>query len=251
MNMKDKTVLITGAGRGIGLGIATAFAKEGANIAITDIVEANLKDASAKLEKLGVKVLPLVVDGADENAVSQGIDKVVETFGGLDVLINNAQASKSGVMLVDHSKADFDLAINTGLYATFFFMRAAFPHLKATKGSVINFASGAGINGRLGQSSYAASKEGIRGLTRVAANEWGEFGIRANVVCPLVKTEALAQWEKDYPEIYEKTIQGIPLRRFGDAEKDIGRVCVFLASDDASYISGETISLQGASGMRP
>ncbi|MEG2658282.1 MAG: SDR family NAD(P)-dependent oxidoreductase [Clostridiales bacterium] len=251
MNMKDKTVLITGAGRGIGLGIATAFAKEGANIAITDIVEANLKDASAKLEKLGVKVLPLVVDGADENAVSQGIDKVVETFGGLDVLINNAQASKSGVMLVDHSKADFDLAINTGLYATFFFMRAAFPHLKATKGSVINFASGAGINGRLGQSSYAASKEGIRGLTRVAANEWGEFGIRANVVCPLVKTEALAQWEKDYPEIYEKTIQGIPLRRFGDAEKDIGRVCVFLASEDASYISGETISLQGASGMRP
>ncbi|MEG1495791.1 MAG: SDR family NAD(P)-dependent oxidoreductase [Clostridiales bacterium] len=251
MNMKDKTVLITGAGRGIGLGIATAFAKEGANIAITDIVEANLKDASAKLEKLGVKVLPLVVDGADENAVSQGIDKVVETFGGLDVLINNAQASKSGVMLVDHTKADFDLAINTGLYATFFFMRAAFPHLKATKGSVINFASGAGINGRLGQSSYAASKEGIRGLTRVAANEWGEFGIRANVVCPLVKTEALAQWEKDYPEIYEKTIQGIPLRRFGDAEKDIGRVCVFLASDDASYISGETISLQGASGMRP
>ena len=167
------------------------------------------------------------------------------------MLINNAQASKSGVMLADHTREDFDLAINSGLYATFFMMRAAFPYLKETRGSVINFASGAGLAGRLGQASYAAAKEGIRGLSRVAETEWGEFGINVNVVCPLVETEQLRKWKEEYPDVYAKTIKGVPLGRFGDAEKDIGRTCVFLASEDASYISGETITLQGGSGLRP
>ena len=94
-------------------------------------------------------------------------------------------------------------------------------------------------------------KEGIRGLTRVAATEWGPDGININIVCPLVMTEQLEQWREEYPEIYDKTIQGIPLQRFGDSEKDIGGTCLFLASDAASYISGETLTLQGGSGLRP
>ena len=126
-----------------------------------------------------------------EEQVAGVIAKAAETFGRIDVLINNAQASKSGVLLVDHSKEDFDLAINSGLYAAFFYMKHAYPYLKATQGSVINFASGAGISGRLGQSSYAAAKEGIRGMTRVAANEWGPDNINCNVVCPLVMTAQL------------------------------------------------------------
>lgn len=130
-------------------------------------------------------------------------------------------------------------------------MKFTHPYLKETKGSVINFASGAGLFGRDGQSSYAAAKEGIRGLTRVAATEWGPDGININIVCPLVMTEQLEQWREEYPEIYDKTIQGIPLQRFGDAEKDIGGTCLFLASDAASYISGETLTLQGGSGLRP
>ena len=123
--------------------------------------------------------------------------------------------------------------------------------MKESKGSVINFASGAGLFGKLGQSSYAAAKEGIRGLSRVAAAEWGPDGIRVNVVCPLAMTESLEQWRGAYPDLFAKTIQGIPLGRFADPEKDIGRVCVFLASDDASYVTGETITLQGGSGLRP
>lgn len=179
------------------------------------------------------------------------VKKAVEKFGHIDTLVNNAQVSKSGVMLADHTKEDFDLAVYSGLYAVFFYMRTCYPYLKESKGSVINFASGAGLFGKLGQSSYAAAKEGIRGLSRVAAAEWGPDGINVNVICPLAMTESLEQWKQAYPDLYDKTIQGIPLGHFADPENDIGKVCVFLASDDASYITGETITLQGGSGLRP
>lgn len=236
----------------IGFGIATAFAKAKSNLVITGRTESTLLKAKEELEdKYGVKVLAITADGGYEDQVKGAIDKVVEEFGRIDVLINNAQASKSGLKLIEHTKEDFDLAINSGLYAVFNFMKFAHPYLKETKGSVINFASGAGLFGRDGQSSYAAAKEGIRGLTRVAATEWGPDGININIVCPLVMTEQLEQWREEYPEIYDKTIQGIPLQRFGDAEKDIGGTCLFLASDAASYISGETLTLQGGSGLRP
>lgn len=250
--VKDKVVIITGGGRGIGFGISTAFAKEGAKLVLTGRTQSTLDKARESLERdFGVEVLTVSADGADEGAIQNVIDKTIERFGRIDCIINNAQTSKSGVMLADHSKEDFDLAVYSGLYATFFYMRAAFPHLKETKGSVINFASGAGLFGRPGQASYAAAKEGIRGMSRVAATEWAEFGVNVNVVCPLAMTETLAQWKEQYPEVYAKTIQGIPMGRFADPEKDIGRVCVFLASDDASYITGETITLQGGSGLRP
>lgn len=250
--MSGKVTIITGGGKGIGFGIATAFAKAKSNLVITCRTESTLLKAKEELEdKYGVKVLAITADGGYEDQVKGAIDKVVEEFGRIDVLINNAQASKSGLKLIEHIKEDFDLAINSGLYAVFNFMKFAHPYLKETKGSVINFASGAGLFGRDGQSSYAAAKEGIRGLTRVAATEWGPDGININIVCPLVMTEQLEQWREEYPEIYDKTIQGIPLQRFGDAEKDIGGTCLFLASDAASYISGETLTLQGGSGLRP
>jgi len=252
--MQGKTVIITGGGKGggIGYGISTAFAKEGANLVITGRNQKKMDDAKEELERLyGVKVLCCQADGGDEEQVKGVISKTVETFGAIHVLINNAQNSASGVMLADHTKEDFDRAIYSGLYAVFFFMKHAFPYLKETKGSVINFASGAGLFGKPGQSSYAAAKEGIRGLTRVAATEWGPFGINCNVICPLVMTSALEQWKQAYPEVYQQTIKGIPAGRFGDAEKDIGGTCLFLASEAAKYISGETITMQGGSGLRP
>lgn len=250
--LDGKTAIITGGGKGIGFGLARAFAKEGANLVLTGRTESRLVNAKEVLEKdFGIEVLPIVADGADENAIKNVVNKTVEKFGKIDALVNNAQVSKSGVMLKDHTKEDFDLAIYSGLYATFLYMRECYPYLKESKGSVINFASGAGLFGKLGQSSYAAAKEGIRGLSRVAAAEWGPDGINVNVVCPLAMTESLEQWKEAYPDLFEKTIQGIPLGRFADPENDIGRVCVFLASDDAGYVTGETITLQGGSGLRP
>lgn len=252
MNDEKKVVLVTGGGKGIGLGIATAFAKEGYNVVITGRTQSTLEKTKKELEdNYDVEVLAIVADGGKEDQVKNAIKETIDTFGRLDALVNNAQASKSGLKLEEHTTEDFALAINSGLYGTFYFMREAFPYLKETQGSIINFASGAGLAGRAGQSSYAASKEGIRGMSRVAANEWGEYGINVNVVCPLVMTPQLEQWREDYPELYDQTIQSIPMKRFGDAEKDIGRVCVFLASDDASYMSGETIALQGGGALRP
>lgn len=250
--LQDNVTIITGGGKGIGFGMASAFAREGSNIVITGRNESRLAEAKKKLEEeYGVKVLAMVADGADENKIKEVIAKTIETFGKINTLINNAQASKSGLSLVEHTKEDFDLAINSGLYAAFFYMREAYPYLKESKGSVINFASGAGMYGKPGQSSYGAAKEGIRGLSRVAATEWGPDGIRVNMIAPLAMTESLKEWKDNYPELFEKTIQGIPLGRFADPMQDIGRVAVFLASDDASYITGETITLQGGSGLRP
>lgn len=244
--------IITGGGKGIGYGLAQAFANEGSDLVITGRTESRLIAAKEKLEaEFGVRVLPIVADGADEAAIKNVVAKTIEEFGKITTLVNNAQVSKSGLPLVEHSREDFNLAIFSGLYAAFFYMRECFPYLKESKGSVINFASGAGLFGKLGQSSYAAAKEGIRGMSRVAAAEWGPDGVRVNVVCPLAMTESLQEWKQNYPELFAKTIQGIPLGRFADPRNDIGRVCVFLASDDASFVTGETITLQGGSGLRP
>lgn len=250
--LEGKVAVITGGGKGIGFGLAKAFAREGSDLVITGRNEGRLVEAKEKLEKeYGVNVLPIAADGADEEAIKRVVSAAIERFGRIDTLINNAQVSKSGLPLVEHTREDLDLAINSGLYAAFFYMKECYPYLKESKGSVINFASGAGLFGKLGQSSYAAAKEGIRGMSRVAAAEWGPDGIRVNVVCPLAMTESLQEWKENYPDLFQKTIQGIPLGRFADPVEDIGRVCVFLASDDASYVTGETITLQGGSGLRP
>ena len=250
--LKGNVTIITGGGKGIGFGLAQAFAAEGSDLVITGRTESRLLSAKERLEKeFGIHVLPIVADGADEVSIKKVVSETIRTFGKINTLVNNAQVSKSGLPLVEHTREDLDLAVFSGLYAAFFYMRECFPYLKETKGSVINFASGAGMFGKLGQSSYAAAKEGIRGMSRVAAAEWGPDGVRVNVVCPLAMTESLQEWKENYPELFEKTIQGIPLGRFADPRNDVGRTCVFLASEDASYITGETITLQGGSGLRP
>ena len=130
-------------------------------------------------------------------------------------------------------------------------MKACYPHLKETQGSVINFASGAGLFGNFGQCAYAAAKEGIRGLSRVAATEWAKDGINVNVICPLAWTAQLEQFKKAYPDAYEKNVRIPPAGRLGDVEKDIGRVCVQIAGGDFKYMNGETITLEGGMGLRP
>ena len=250
--LENNITIITGGGKGIGYGLAEAFAEAGSNLVITGRTESRLLAAKEKLEaEYGIEVLPIVADGADEEAIRSVVSQTVARFGKINTLVNNAQVSKSGLPLVEHSREDLDLAIFSGLYAAFFYMRECHPYLKETHGSVINFASGAGLFGKLGQSSYAAAKEGIRGLSRVAAAEWGPDGIRVNVICPLAMTESLQEWKENYPDLFEKTIQGIPLGRFASPKDDIGRVAVFLASEDAHYVTGETITLQGGSGLRP
>ncbi len=263
--LKGKTAIITGGGRAvlsdgscgsIGYGIATAYAKEGTNLVLTGRNVQKLTDAKEELEsKYGVKVLPVQADvnaGADNEAVvNHVVEEAIKEFGRIDVLINNAQASASGVTLADHTTEQFDLAIYSGLYAAFYYMKACYPHLKETKGTVINFASGAGLFGNFGQCAYAAAKEGIRGLTRVAATEWGKDGINVNVICPLAWTAQLENFEKAYPDAFKANVKMPPMGHYGDVELEIGRPCVQLASPDFKYMSGETITLEGGMGQRP
>lgn len=263
--LKGKTVIITGGGRAvlsdgscgsIGYGIATAFAKEGANLVITGRNVQKLTEAKEELERLyGIEVLTVQADvnaGADNEATVQNVVKqAVDKFGDIHVLINNAQASASGVLLTDHSTDQFDLAIYSGLYAAFYYMKYCYPYLAKTQGSVINFASGAGLFGNFGQSAYAAAKEGIRGMSRVAATEWGKDGINVNVVCPLAWTAQLERWADANPEAFKANVKMPPMGHYGDVEKEIGRACVALASPDMKYLSGETITLEGGMGLRP
>ncbi|MGI6180691.1 MAG: SDR family NAD(P)-dependent oxidoreductase [Agathobaculum sp.] len=260
-----KTVIITGGGRAvlkdggcgsIGYGIATAFAKEGANLVITGRNVKKLESAKEELEATyGIRVLPVQADinaGADNIATAKHVvQQAVDTFGGIQVLVNNAQASASGVSLAEHTMENFDLAIYSGLYSAFVYMQACYPYLKESRGSVINFASGAGLFGNAGQCSYAAAKEGIRGLTRVAATEWGPDDINVNVVCPLAWTSQLEQFRDAYPDAYAKNVHMPPMGHYGDAETEIGRVVVALASPDFKYMSGETLTLEGGMGQRP
>lgn len=262
---QGKTVLITGGGKAvladgtagsIGYGIAKAYAKEGANLVITGRNVKKLGEAKEELERLyGVRVLPVQADisaGSDNEAIAQDVvAKAVEAFGGIDVLINNAQASASGVKLTDHTVEQFDLALYSGLYAAFHYMKASYPYLAKAKGSVINFASGAGLFGNFGQSAYAAAKEGIRGLSRVAATEWAKDGINVNVICPLAWTAQLEQFQKAYPDAFEKNVHTPPAGYFGKPEEDIGRVCVQIAHPDFKYMTGETLTLEGGLGLRP
>lgn len=263
--LTGKTAIITGGGRAvlsngqcgsIGYGIATAYAKEGANLVVTGRNEKKLADAKEELERLyDVKVLAVQADVSakadNEAVVNRVVKQAMDTFGRIDVLINNAQASASGVALADHTTEQFDLAMYSGLYAAFYYMKACYPYLKESKGSVVNFASGAGLFGNYGQCAYAAAKEGIRGMTRVAATEWAKDGINVNIVCPLAWTAQLEQFQNNYPDAFEQNVHTPPMGHFGDVEKEIGRVCVQLASPDFKYMSGETITLEGGMGQRP
>ncbi|MEY8381471.1 SDR family NAD(P)-dependent oxidoreductase [Ileibacterium valens] len=260
-----KVCLITGGGKAllkdgkpgaIGYGIAHAFAQEGYNLVITGRNVKKLENAKEELESLyNIEVLPVQADvysgNANEDTVKNVIESAIGKFGRLDVLINNAQASASGVPLIEHTTEQFDLAVYSGLYACFYYMKAAYPYLKETRGSVINFASGAGLFGNFGQSAYAAAKEGIRGLSRVAATEWGKDGINVNVICPLAWTSQLENFAEAYPEAFKANVHMPPMGHYGDVVKEIGRVCLQIAGEDFKYMTGETITLEGGLGLRP
>ena len=263
--LKGKTAIITGAGRSvlsdgrcgsIGYGIATAYAKKGANIVITGRNVQKLEDAKEELERLyGIKVLAVQADvsaGSDNEAVvANVVEKAIAEFGRIDVLINNAQASASGVPIAEHTTEQFNLAMYSGLYAAFYYMKACYPYLKETHGTVINFASGAGLFGNYGQCSYAAAKEGIRGMSRVVATEWAKDKINVNVICPLAWTAQLERFEKEYPDAFKANVKMPPAGHYGDPETEIGSVCVHLASPDMKYLTGETLTLEGGMGLRP
>lgn len=245
MRLQGKTAIVTGGAGGIGRGIVSAFVKEGAQVLIVDI---NDEAGNALQAELGDATSYLGIDISQQPAAAQICTAAVDAFGSVSVLVNNAHASRQAPLL-DTTKEMLDLSFGTGFYPTWWLMQACHAQLKATAGSVINFASGAGIEGQVNQASYAAAKEAIRAVSRVAANEWAADGINVNLISPLALTEGVKAYLSAHPGMEEKLLAGTPMHRFGDPEADIGRVAVFLASEDARYMTGQTLMVDGGTIM--
>jgi NAD(P)-dependent dehydrogenase (short-subunit alcohol dehydrogenase family) len=250
-SLNEHVVIVTGAGRGIGRGIALALAKEGATTALVERDEQTVTATAAEITGLGATCLTVIGDVSDAGFVDDAVHRTVEQFGRLDGLVNNAQAMRSGVPLHEHTDDDFDLALRTGLWGTFRFMRASFPALARHGGSVVNVASSAGTHGLSGFAGYASAKEGIRGLTKVAANEWGVHGIRVNAICPQAASPSSIAYFTEHPERQEAKLAARPIKRDGDAESDIGRTVVFLLGPDSGFVTGSTLMVNGGLTIMP
>lgn len=241
--LENKTALITGASRGIGKGIAMEFARQGAHVAFTYNASAEAAKAlEAELEGFGVKARGYQSNAADFDAAQQLVKDVIEDFGGLDILINNAGITKDN-LLMRISEEDFDKVIEVNLKSVFNLTKAVLrPMLKQRSGSIINMSSVVGVKGNAGQTNYAASKAGILGFTKSVALELGSRNVRCNAIAPgFIETEMTAKLD---PKTVDSWRDSIPLKRGGTPE-DVANACVFLGSDMSAYITGQTLNVDG------
>lgn len=244
--LDGKVALITGAGQGIGQGIALALAKEGAEIAVAGRTESKLHTTCGLLADIGARGEVVVCDVSKKDDITAAVDRTVELFGGIDILINNANDCKPGPLLTVLDE-DFERSFATGPLATLRMMQASYPHLNSRGGGVIiNMVTSAAVRWDASNyGAYGSIKEGMRALTRAAACEWGKDNIRVLNVAPHAQTPALQWWMDKNPEEAAAFVAGIPLGRVGDPETDIGRAVVFLVGEDAGYLTGATIPLDG------
>lgn len=258
--LASKVALVTGAGRGIGRAIALAYAEEGASVTVASRSPDTVAAVVAEVEALGADAVGVVCDVASREQVFDAVEQTVARFGGLDILVNNAQAfgtaehpeqSPHFMRIETFDEAVWDFTFQTGLKGTLYGMQAAFPHLRERGGKVINMGSGNGISNVKGTAAYNANKEAIRSLTRTAAAEWGKYGINVNVIVPTILTDAVSDFFRDRPDAREHVLAQIPMRRLGDVERDIGPVAVFLAASDSDYVTGMTVHVDGGQIMRP
>ncbi len=240
-NLEGKVAIVTGGASGIGGAVTRSFISRGASVVAIDIQE-DLGNALAS--ELGDALVFIAGDVSSPDIATRAVETAVERFGKLDALVNNAHASRQAPF-AQLTQEMWDLSFNTGFIATRNFMLAAYEELKKAQGAVVNYGSGAGIEGQPTQAAYASAKEAIRGLSRVVANEWAADGIRVNVICPMALTEGVRKWSEAFPEMYQGVVSKIPLGRFGDPETDVAPVVAFLCSDDAKYITGQTIMADG------
>lgn len=241
--LQGKTALITGAARGIGRAIALRLAEEGAEIAFTDLnYDDNAKSLENELNNKGVKAKAYASDASDFADTENVVNQIVEHFGKIDILINNAGITKD-TLLMRMTEDQWDLVIKVNLKSVFNFTKAATKSMMKNRyGSIVNLSSVVGVGGNAGQANYSASKAGIIGFTKSIARELGSRNIRCNAVAPgFIQTEMTAALPQD---VREEWINKIPLRRGGTPE-DVANVCLFLASDLSSYVSGQVINICG------
>ena len=245
--LEGKVALITGAARGIGKAIALKFASEGADIAFTDLViDENGKQTEQEIAAMSVKAKGYASNAADFTQTEEVVKQIKEEFGKIDILVNNAGITKDGLML-RMTEQQWDAVIAVNLKSAFNFIHALVPIMMRQRGgSIINMASVVGVHGNAGQSNYAASKAGLIALAKSVAQEMGSRGIRANAIAPgFIETAMTAALPEEVRKDWE---QKIPLRRGGSVD-DIANVATFLASDMASYVTGQVIQVDGGMNM--
>ena len=250
--LNEKVAIVTGAGQGIGKGIALCLAKRGVKVVCTGRRAEPIEATVAEIKAAGGEGFAMTCDSANRERVHEVVLKTVETYGTVDVIVNNAQAVAKSAPVEEVSYELMYLAWSTGCIGSLNFMQECFPYMKAQgEGRVINFASATGMFGYAGNCAYGSNKEAIRGLTKIAAKEWGQYGIAVNCVLPGAESPAAKEWAKKFPEKYNAILQQQPMRRLGDAETDIAPVIAFLAGPDSCYYSGQCLLLDGAYSIAP
>jgi 3-oxoacyl-[acyl-carrier protein] reductase len=246
--LDGKVAIVTGAGRGIGRAIALLFAEEGAKVVAVSRGQATLDATVAEIHQSGGTAIAVQCDVTSKAAVDAAVAAAISAYGTVHVLVNNAH-DRNGQQspFMETTEAKFLQQFATGLFSTVHFMQACYPYLKENRGKVINFASGAGVLGAFSFTPYAAAKEAIRAVSRVAAREWGNDKINVNIICPTSMTDALEESIKDPAilEIVARTPLGIP----GSPYKEVAPVALFLATDACNYITGHSFHVDGGNLM--
>ena len=247
MSLENKTAVVTGASRGIGLAVAKKLAAQGANIAILYVgKEEEGENAKKEVEALGVKVGLYYCDVSDFEESKATVAKIIEEFGQIDILVNNAGIVRDKLVL-KMEEADFDAVINVNLKGTFNMIKHTYSHfMKKRAGRIVNVASVVGINGNAGQANYSASKAGVIALTKSVAKELAGRGVTVNAVAPGYITTDMTNALSD--KVKEQIESSIPMKKRGLPE-DVANAISFLCSDDASYITGEVIRVDGGMAM--
>jgi NAD(P)-dependent dehydrogenase (short-subunit alcohol dehydrogenase family) len=248
--LEGKVAIVTGGSAGIGRGIARAFAKEGAAVTIAARSAKRLDAVEAEIKDLGGQVMSSICDITKRENIARTIKDTIDHFGAIDILVNNAHdlPTETTLPFLETDDENIRHQFDGGVLSTIHFMKACYPHMEKRGGSIINLGSIGGVQGWANMLAYAVAKEGIRAATRVAAREWGPVGIRVNTICPRAWdwSERSLEWLHALPvEEQEALRKAVPLGHFGRAELDIGGVAAFLASDDAGFMTGQTLFPDG------
>ncbi len=240
--LAGRTALITGSGDGIGKGLAQRFAAEGAAIIVADFDAESGTACAADITARGGIARFLPADVTDKSSVAA----LMQDAGPVDILVNNAWRGSGVARFENKTDAQIDTALRMGPYAAHWTMTAAFPHMRAQGwGRIINMASLNGVNAHMGSTDYNLAKEALRALTRTAAREWARYGICCNVICPAALSASARRIMAQQPGMIERIEAANPMGRMGDPEADIGGAALFLASDDARYVTGNTLFVDG------
>jgi NAD(P)-dependent dehydrogenase (short-subunit alcohol dehydrogenase family) len=244
--VRGRVVIITGAGQGIGRGMAHHLGKAGASVVVAEWKEHRAARTVAELTELGVPALACVTDITDRAAIDAMVAATVDRFGRVDALINNAQTFRPRAPVAEITEEDIDVFYDSGVKGTLWAMQAVHPHMAAAGwGRIVNFASAAGITGMPGYGAYNASKEAIRALTRTAAREWGRDGIIVNAIAPGAASKRGQEAAARDTDAHREFMKDHPIGRQGDPEDDVGPVALFLCSDACRFLTGQTFMVDG------